>query len=135
MWANLYLQLPFKPFGRDRSGVDCWGLVALVYAEQLGLVLPQFDGVDPSDNATIADVVGRERLSWRPVALEARAAFDVVVMRARIIRDGRAMTPEMHLGIVTPERRILHIRKETGVTCVPVDHPSVARLIAGVYRR
>ncbi len=42
LWAGRYIGLPFMTHGRDRSGLDCWGLARLVMAEQLGRALPSY---------------------------------------------------------------------------------------------
>ena len=34
-----YIGLPFKHHGRDRDGLDCWGLPMLYYREMLGVEL------------------------------------------------------------------------------------------------
>lgn len=39
-WTAGYIGLPFEPRGRGRDGLDCWGLVRLVYAERFGVYLP-----------------------------------------------------------------------------------------------
>ena len=31
IWAGHYIGLPFRDHGRDRSGLDCWGLIATVW--------------------------------------------------------------------------------------------------------
>jgi cell wall-associated NlpC family hydrolase len=135
MWASSYFAIPFKAYGRDRHGCDCWGLVRLVYAEQRGVVLPDFEGVSPDDAAAVPEAIESEKPKWRAVAYEDRQEFDVVVMRARLVVEGKAMSPEMHLGIVTPDRRILHTQQPFGVACVAADHPTLVNRIAGVYRR
>ena len=38
-WVADYVGLPWEPYGRTRAGVDCWGLVRLVYEERLGICL------------------------------------------------------------------------------------------------
>lgn len=98
-WVEDYIGLPWLPRGRDRSGVDCWGLVRLVYAERLGIVLPLFDTVGPSEPMAVARTVRRESAGteWQEIAASAARTFDFVVMRAG------------HIGLVAPRRMILHI--------------------------
>jgi len=43
-WIADYVGLPFKAHGRERNGVDCWGLVRLVLAERFRLALPSYAG-------------------------------------------------------------------------------------------
>jgi hypothetical protein len=40
IWVGHYLGLPYKSNGRCREGLDSWGLVRLVLAEQYGLAIP-----------------------------------------------------------------------------------------------
>jgi cell wall-associated NlpC family hydrolase len=37
-----YINLPYKHLGRDFSGVDCWGLIYLVYKEEKNILIPNF---------------------------------------------------------------------------------------------
>lgn len=40
-----YIDLPFIPNGRSFNGIDCYGLVWLMYKEELGIVLPDFNEI------------------------------------------------------------------------------------------
>ena len=35
-----YLQIPYKPLGRDWNGCDCWGLLCLIAKEEYTIALP-----------------------------------------------------------------------------------------------
>jgi len=42
-WAASYIGIEYADRGRTREGgLDCWGLVRLVYAERFGVILPSF---------------------------------------------------------------------------------------------
>ena len=40
-WRD-YIGIPFANHGRDLVGVDCWGLVTIVYRRELQIVLPDY---------------------------------------------------------------------------------------------
>ena len=40
-WRD-YIGIPFTNHGRDLDGVDCWGLVTIVYRRELQIVLPDY---------------------------------------------------------------------------------------------
>ena len=39
-WVSAYVGLPFKEGGRNRYGLDCYGLLRLVINERFGLMTP-----------------------------------------------------------------------------------------------
>ncbi len=59
-WLNRYIGKPYKWGGRTIDGVDCYGLVKLIYAEQYQRILPDWvtDEIDLKDRGQkIEDVV------------------------------------------------------------------------------
>lgn len=70
IWTVDYIGLPFAELGRDRTGLDCWGLARLVLAERFGLgALPDFRGqYRTTRDRQLADVFRAEMARWQPVA-------------------------------------------------------------------
>jgi cell wall-associated NlpC family hydrolase len=109
-WTDNYIDLPFKMDGRDHDGVDCWGLVRLVYLHK-GVNLPTYSGVFTSTSISALKNVSRamalESARWRKV--ETPQDGDVVLLNG----SGRPF----HCGIVCGRTDMLHI--EEGInSCV-----------------
>lgn len=127
-WSAAYVGLPFKEKGRDRGGVDCWGLVRLVYAGELGVELPGYDEgyaslAERDEIAGLMDVE-RSRPVWRLV--NAATEFDVLVFRL-----GRLGT---HVGIGCGGRRMLHVPVDAGACLEDFSGPRYASRLIGIYR-
>lgn len=82
-WVETYIGLPFKEHGRARDGVDCWGLVRLVLAEQFKIDLPAYVAgyASTEDAVDIARLIRGEMGPW----IEVRDTHpgDAVLMRLR----------------------------------------------------
>jgi len=110
MWWNDYIKTPFKEKGRGHDGCDCWGLVQLIYKEQLGIDLPGYEDVyeTTNDREILAKTIRDERNNnW--IAPDTGKEFDVIIINMRGV--------PMHVGIVTKSGHMIHCAKDVG-TCV-----------------
>jgi cell wall-associated NlpC family hydrolase len=128
IWAGHYIGLPFREHGRDRAGLDCWGLVRLVMAEQFNIALPSHaaEYERTSQAEKIGALIERESQKWKIIATGSETCGDVVVLRVR----GRPM----HVGMVIGDRQMLHI--ERGIDSVLEKYTGAhwTERIAGFYR-
>ena len=44
-WVSAYVGLPFKEGGRNRDGLDCYGLLRLVINERFAGAVPEYEGI------------------------------------------------------------------------------------------
>ena len=98
-WAASYVGLPYTRGGATRTGLDCWGLVQLVYREQRGIELPQ----TPMNPETRSD--------WHEVPLVEAMPFDVL--------EVMLLGGPYHVGLVVGQTHILHALEHAGVVCEP----------------
>jgi cell wall-associated NlpC family hydrolase len=119
-WASRYVGLPFKDGGRDFKGVDCWGLVRLVLAQEHGIALPSYGEIGADEIARVAEKIAEESAldPWRQVDKADARAFDVVVMLRR--------KQPVHIGILTTPNTVLHIERKIFAVNLPLDHRSLA---------
>lgn len=102
-WSAEFVGLPWAEKGRDRAGVDCWGLVVIAFASR-GIALPSYaaDYVCVAEREQNAKLFDREfRSPWIDVAVGTEREWDVVLFRR--------MGVPAHVGIVVGEGRMLHI--------------------------
>lgn len=126
-----YVGIPFRDKGRDRNGVDCWGLVRLVLADH-GINLPTYGEISSEELLRVAREV-RDGLSspvWRNVTDEPRRPLDGVVMRNRF-GPGEARG---HIGIMVSQTEMLHAEAITGTVKAEIHDPTIRNRIIGFYR-
>lgn len=122
-----YLPIPFVPHGRDFSGVDCWGLIDLIYRQEFGITLPAY-GADVGDvhqaRAVGPAMQAAQARSWITVA--SPQAGDVVLFRTGPL--------PAHVGIYLKDKIMLHAMKDIGVAVERFTAPLWARRLLGFYR-
>jgi len=68
VFVNAWVGTPFKWDGRDRAGVDCWGLVWRFYFDVLGVSLPDWTVGDGGQAFANALFVAQVQDHWNPFA-------------------------------------------------------------------
>ncbi len=108
MDINSILSIPYRDYGRDARGADCWGLVRLVRHQIRGDWLPAFGDVCPNDkrhitlSATALFAPMCEQADPKPGALAA-------VWRGRLC---------LHMGIVIAVEGVLAVLETNRATGV-----------------
>ena len=128
IWAGRYIGLPFMDHGRDRSGLDCWGLVRLALSEQFGIALPSFAKEYSRATAVknISRLVERETRKWRRVEAGREQLGDVIVLRLR--------GAPVHVGLVLGDGQMLHVESGIDSAIERYRGPRWADRISGFYR-
>lgn len=128
IWAGRYVGLPFAAHGRDRAGLDCWGLVRLVMAEQFARALPSLATCyrRTDDSAGIGQLVLSEIPKWDAVADGEEGLGDVIVLRLR--------GQPMHVGLVLGDGCMLHVEAGINSAIERYRGSRWAERIYGFYR-
>lgn len=130
-WAAGYVGLPYRVGGRERDGLDCWGLVRLVWREEFGLAVPEHAGVEWGCEAATASVsayIAQEAAGagYWPVAAGQEREGDAILLRVRGL--------PLHVGVVLTPGIMLHVAE--GADAVVEGYHSMAwsRRVLGFYR-
>lgn len=107
-WYEKYMSIPFVEKGRDWNGCDCWGLVRLIYATELGIELPSYLETyeNTNDSKSLRDVIVAERSEHWLNPTEP-TEFDVILLQMRGV--------PMHVGVVTKKNHMIHCVKDIGI--------------------
>lgn len=124
-WWNDYLGLPYVANGRERKGLDCWGLVRLVHAEVFDNELPSFsDQYVVSERDKTAELIALNKESW--VKVDVPQSGDVALFRI--------LGEESHVGIITRPGYVLHVREGQDSVIERLDSSAWKHRLVGVYR-
>lgn len=129
-----YLRLQFRPGGRERPYIDCWGLYRLIVGEVTGIWLGEFDGaVAP---LTIARTAKREASEggWLPVAPGDERPLDAVLMTGLFSAPRSIHAAPIHVGCVVAPGRMIDIEETAGVRVRDFRTGPIANRVRGIFR-
>jgi cell wall-associated NlpC family hydrolase len=128
-WLPDFIGLPYQPGGRTRDGIDCWGLVTLVWSEVMGHDLPPYEGQPWGLGASAAEVEASARRFAN--------AFTQIPPGSERLGDGILLQiggAAIHIGLVVEPGKMLHIADGAN-SCIEGYRSSIwGRRVAGFYR-
>jgi len=125
MWSNKYVGIPYKEKGRDLNGVDCWGLVRLVYDEQFNIKLPSFTTeYHQEDTLRIQELFSQYKEGW--VQVDEPSEGTAVLFRV--------FGMESHIGIAISSTHFLHAREGYESAIESFNSPQWRNRILGYYK-
>lgn len=128
MKLDRFVGLPYLDKGRSVEGVDCYGLLCLVYHQTLDIELASHvdRSVTSADRKAIAALIADELDGWVAIAEGHERAFDAV-----LIRVGRDV---MHVGMVVCPGKLLHVESGETSRIEPYRTGKLRHRLAGFYR-
>jgi cell wall-associated NlpC family hydrolase len=124
-----YVGIPFREHGRDRAGVDCWGVLWLTYREKFNIELPdyitQYD--DTNDAVHLGGLIRRYLpIGWREISVGKEKPGDGILLRV--------CGQPMHIGVVIGNGRMLHVHKGINVVIESYKSAIWKNRVIGFYR-
>ena len=103
-----YLIIPFKDRGRDKGGVDCFGLVQLIYQEEFKIQLPSYieTYANEKDKKAICHAINSEKKlsGWLETTTPKFGNLIILNLLGR----------PLHLGVMLDENTFIHCMKGKG---------------------
>lgn len=127
VWAAQYGNIPYKELGRDRAGIDCWGLVKLIMLEQYGKDIPDLIGeyADQDDKKSIVDCYNRYKFRFTQIAEPKCGA--IVMFNIEGV--------PVHIGVMLNEVHFIHASEGRVSGIDRITHPIWKSRIEGFYWR
>ena len=125
MWWNKYIGLPYQDKGRDANGIDCWGLVRLVYKEEFNVELPSFTDEYVSETRdSIQELISIQKESWEKT--DTPEAGDVIVFRI--------LGLDSHVGIYIGNNKFLHALENHSSVIESLDSVHWKNRVSGIFK-
>lgn len=121
-----YVRTKFKNRGRDLSGLDCWGLVSIVFKEVYGVEIPDYS-VSCTDFIAIDNKMNENRYLWERIESPIEPcliAFHLNPFKNSIVN---------HVAVFIGQNRFIHALKQHGITITRLSHRYFYPKIEGYY--
>jgi len=126
MWYNKYVGIPYKETGRDTTGIDCWGLLRLIYKEQYNVDIPSFsDGyTSGKDRDLTTELIAQNKEQW--VERETPEVGDGILFRV--------LGLETHIGVYLGDNKFIHAKEGHSSVIESLTSLKWKNRIAGYFR-
>lgn len=125
MWWKKYIGLPFKERGRDMKGVDCYGLLKIIYERELKINLVDYlDFYQHTADKNLAEVIDHEKRKWEEVSQPKQ--FDVVLIKMQGL--------PMHLGVMCSGNNMIHCMEGINTAYENIASMRWSTRVMGFYR-
>lgn len=120
-----YIGIPYAEKGRDSAGLDCWGLVRLIYKNELQIDLPSFSAeYTQTDTDRIGELIAQYKEGWE--STEQPQEGDVVLFRI--------FGTESHVGVVVTPTHFIHVREDQDSVIESLNNPKWSKRIVGYFK-
>ena len=137
-WADKFIGIPYKAFGRERSGADCWYFFCLVMREQFGVTLPTFDGVGYYGEGQSLEISNEARRAIGQIMSDNKdALWEKIPAGSERPGDGILLNMigiPMHVGVVCAPGLFLHCERGCDSCVERYTSGAWSRRIEGFYR-
>jgi cell wall-associated NlpC family hydrolase len=135
-WAESYITIPYRDRGESHDGCDCWGLLRLIFKEQLNREISSHADVAAGDlMAKARKIIKNSEASDEWERVDKEKPFDAVLMKGQVRVEGAVRSLPIHIGLVISPGKMIHIEKGSGVTIAEYRrHIKIKSRVLGFYR-
>jgi len=128
MLLNQYVGIPYCDKGRNiEIGVDCWGLVRIIYEDVLKIGLPSYLQYSKSRNKeSVSAVITNNLNTWTKIVFEEKHYLDVVLFNI--------FSLPCHVAITIDAKHFIHSRSGCNVVIEKFNDPFWVNRVNGIYR-
>ncbi len=122
--------IPYLAGGRDKNGIDCYGLFIEVM-KRFGVAVPDFaDIVAVCDNTIGRSKILQDQIDneWEKISEPESGCAVAIAM------DYENPDIIQHLGVYVGKGKIIHIFRKMGVILSTIDNPMIKNRIRGYYK-